>query len=508
MGNRLSSSATATNSTHAKTTHVGSITGNQQNHKNKVNVNVTNTRSSSTQHISHTHTNLELHKLLSYSIDSCNGYIQKKCIINNCYILLRVLTESLFGYVVVGCDINDCNKTVCIKISNKLLCEKRESVRGDDVLDNVKREAAIMYHLQLNQLNNITTKQHNLIDILDETDCGSVNSDADHEILNNHDRSSPTVSLSTHNSHKNSETKIYGQLIKHPKMKYALYSKYLCKLINEIEDNEIHCLISEYCSGSDLFDIIMLRGAFNNNCAAYIFKQLCMSVKYMHSRNIAHLDLSLENLCLTNNGDIRIIDFGSAAMHPADCAAQQLAQYGCSVRPSNKCIPQNKKHLIHTTTFPCIATRRAPGKKPNVSPEIYNGRDDWFGTKNEIYDAYKADIWSLGIILYTILTGYPPFNVPSLEDDAWFRLIYTGDWLDPVIKSKKIGNAYRDVDENALQLINTILKPEHQRPSIDDILNSTWLNCIHHFSNEQIHQVCQQKQQLAILRPITLQQYL
>lgn len=481
--------------------------------------------SHTTHNISHTHSNTELYKLLAYSIDRCNGYIQQQCIIHYRYILHKVLIESLFGYVVVGSDINNYQSAVCIKISNKALCEKHQSVRGDNVVDNVKREAAMMYYLQLNELNTCNKQHGSTIQMLDDTDCGSDNSDDDREILCDLSRlstSSSTVSLhdqhtinnyNTSNSctprkhQHNTKSDISNdnhqqQLIQQHKLKYSQYSKYLCKLVGEIEDNETHCLVSEYCNGSDLFDVILRSGALDNNIAIYIFKQLCVAVKYMHTRNIAHLDLSLENICLTSTGEIRLIDFGSAAIHPLDNNSSQLAQYGYSIQP----IVQNNNQLVGTNTFPCIPTRRKPGKKAYMSPEIYSGRDGWLGNKNESFDAYSVDIWSLGVILYTMLTGHPPFSVPSPNDDAWFRFIYTGRWLHAESRLKKNSGIYRDVDENALQLINSILKPQHQRPSIDDILNSTWINSINYLNNTQIHKLHKQTQKLAIVQPITLQQ--
>jgi len=133
--------------------------------------------------------------------------------------------------------------------------------------------------------------------------------------------------------------------------------------------------------------------------------------------------------------------------------------------------------LTHNTTtfFPCVPARRKPGKKAYMAPELFSGRDGWLGSSNTFFDAYASDCWALGVILYTLLSSHPPFELPDPNCDSWYRFIYTGRWLHPESRLKKNSSIYRHLNEDALQLINSILKPQHQRPNIDEILASPWL---------------------------------
>jgi len=83
------------------------------------------------------------------------------------------------------------------------------------------------------------------------------------------------------------------------------------------------------------------------------------------------------------------------------------------------------------------------------------------------------------------------------------KALYTGRWLHAESRLKKNSGIYRDLDEDALQLINAILKPQHQRPTIDDILNNAWLNTTNNLTDEQISKGNKQAARLAIVQPIS-----
>ena len=104
--------------------------------------------------------------------------------------------------------------------------------------------------------------------------------------------------------------------------------------------------------------------------AKFIFRQVLDGIKYLHSKNIYHRDIKLENLIINENNTVKIIDFGFAT------------------------ITQKTKLL----NFFC-------GTPSYMPPEIVQ-KKDYFGE--------SADIWSSGILLYTILCGSFPFRGNSL----------------------------------------------------------------------------------------------
>ncbi|KAH9684162.1 CBL-interacting serine/threonine-protein kinase 1 [Citrus sinensis] len=124
-----------------------------------------------------------------------------------------------------------------------------------------------------------------------------------------------------------------------------------------------------------------------------LFQQLIDGVSYCHNKGVFHRDLKLENILLDSKGNIKISDFGLSAL------PQHFRDDG----------------LLHTTC----------GSPNYVAPEVLANRG---------YDGATSDIWSCGVILYVILTGYLPFDDRNLA--VLYQKIFRGDfklpkWLSP-----------------------------------------------------------------------------
>ena len=188
--------------------------------------------------------------------------------------------------------------------------------------------------------------------------------------------------------------------------------------INQILQNEKnHYIIMEYCENGELFDYITKKGKLNEKTSSKFFYQLINGISYIHSQNFSHRDLKPENLLLTKNNTLKIIDFGLS--HPFSLQTDLL---------KSKC-----------------------GSPSYTAPEILRG---------ELYDGFKSDIWSCGVILYAMLCGYLPFigeNKKSL-----FKNIINCKFDIPIYISK-----------DARKLIKGILVSDpDKRFTIDDIKNN------------------------------------
>ena len=134
----------------------------------------------------------------------------------------------------------------------------------------------------------------------------------------------------------------------------------ILKIYEVVEDNFSYHIISEVCTGGDLFDRLMAGERFSETVVAGYMRQILSAVAYCHERNIVHRDLKPENLLLlTSNPDslLKVIDFGI----------------------SSKLLP---KHMLRTAT----------GTLYYMAPEVLDER------YNE-----KCDVWSCGVIMYILM---------------------------------------------------------------------------------------------------------
>ncbi|XP_061373095.1 CBL-interacting serine/threonine-protein kinase 5-like [Gastrolobium bilobum] len=179
-------------------------------------------------------------------------------------------------------------------------------------------------------------------------------------------------------------------------------------------------MVVEYVKGGELFAKVT-KGKMREDEARKYFQQLISAVDFCHSRGVTHRDLKPENLLLDENEDLKVSDFGLSAL------PDQRRSDGMLVTPC--------------------------GTPAYVAPEVL---------KKIGYDGSKADIWSCGVILYALLSGYLPFQGENV------MRIYR--------KSFKADYAFPDwISTGAKNLISKLLvvDPE-KRYSIPDIMKDPW----------------------------------
>jgi serine/threonine protein kinase len=185
-----------------------------------------------------------------------------------------------------------------------------------------------------------------------------------------------------------------------------------------MEDDSSHYLIFEYCNGGELFDFITSRSHVAEPLAKRLFKQIVLAVNYLHSQNVIHRDLKPENLLLTQTVSVKIIDFGLA-----NARADQPLRDRCG--------------------SPCY-----------IAPEALLGEE---------YMGVPADIWSLGVILYTLVDGSLPWNYR--DSTQMLDQITKGEFPMPAT-----------ISPACQALLRGILNPDPaQRFTAEMILTHPWL---------------------------------
>jgi len=185
-------------------------------------------------------------------------------------------------------------------------------------------------------------------------------------------------------------------------------------------------LVMELVTGGELFNKIVEIGAYSEQIAKDLVRQIIHGVKYLHSLNIAHRDLKPTNLLLKapDSNEIKIADFGLSKILGPD----SMMQTAC-------------------------------GTPIYVAPEVLKG---------EGYDK-EVDLWSVGVIMYILLCGFPPFFDDGENMGQLFEQIMAGDFDFP-------DPYWTDIDESAKNLIEHLLVVEpSKRYTADEALAHPWL---------------------------------
>ncbi|KAK2757071.1 hypothetical protein FQN54_005040 [Arachnomyces sp. PD_36] len=221
---------------------------------------------------------------------------------------------------------------------------------------------------------------------------------------------------------KGNEQMVYDELA----MLERLHHPHIVKFHDWFESRDKYYIVTQLAIGGELFDRICDYGKFTEKDASQTIRQVLDAVNYLHERNVVHRDLKPENLIyLTKNPNSELVlaDFGIAKMldSPSEVLTTMAGSFGYAA--------------------PEVMQRKGHGK--------------------------AVDMWSLGVITYTLLCGYSPFRSENIND---------------LIEECQDGHIvfheryWRDVSDDAKNFIVSLLQPDpNRRPSSQEALKHTWL---------------------------------
>ena len=201
----------------------------------------------------------------------------------------------------------------------------------------------------------------------------------------------------------------------------------IVKYFGIFEDDHFIHIVMEYLKGHDLSKIISLKNYndFNENQMGIIIQQLLKALSFIHSKNIIHRDIKPENILFSDKRNLyslKLIDFGLAANSDQD------------------------KKTVGTPSY--------------MSPEMIDGES-----------TFESDIWSVGVIVYQMLTGELPFE--GKKDDNFKTLhekIKKENYDTKILDDKDCSEEVKDFINKALQ------KNIKNRLTVDEALNHPWIN--------------------------------
>jgi serine/threonine protein kinase len=201
-------------------------------------------------------------------------------------------------------------------------------------------------------------------------------------------------------------------------------------LDSRILPDQIECVL-EYCP-LDLFELYETslnspEGKLATAQVQQIFCQVLRALGHLHTRGIAHLDVSLENVLLDHQGEAKLTDFGAAAR----------------IRRGNR------KPL------------KFVGKVAYMPAEMY---------AHTAVDACKVDAWCVGMILFNLLLGFPPYELP-VETDTRFKFI-KDHGVAELVRAWGVAD---QLPEGALDLLDSLLAPTSCRMTVLEALQHPWV---------------------------------
>ena len=199
----------------------------------------------------------------------------------------------------------------------------------------------------------------------------------------------------------------------------------ILKIIDFYSKVKKYYIITEYCPEGELFNEIIKMGRFDEGQTAFIINQILKAISYCHRNQIIHRDIKPENIMITKrekNGclQVKLIDFGTA----------KIFEKG-----------QSENRYVGSSYY--------------MAPEVLKRK----------YDE-KCDLWSIGVILYILLTGRPPFD--GNDDEEILKNVEIGVY-------DKTSYPFPSLSSYAKDLINKLLQYDaKKRISAEEALEHQW----------------------------------
>lgn len=222
---------------------------------------------------------------------------------------------------------------------------------------------------------------------------------------------------------RGNEQMVYDEL----EMLQRMQHPHIVKFHDWFESRDKYYIVTQLATGGELFDRICEKGKFTEKDAAETIRQVLDAVNYLHDNNVVHRDLKPENLLYLStdvNSSLVLADFGIAKM-------------------------LDSKNEVLTTMA---------GSFGYAAPEVMLKKGH----------GKPVDVWSMGVITYTLLCGYSPFRSENLAD---------------LIEECKHGRVifheryWKDVSKEAKEFITQLLQPDpNKRPTSENALEHIWLS--------------------------------
>ncbi|KAH8105209.1 Pkinase-domain-containing protein [Cristinia sonorae] len=207
--------------------------------------------------------------------------------------------------------------------------------------------------------------------------------------------------------------------IREAALSMLLHHPYICGMREMIVHQHHYYMVFEYVNGGQMLDYIISHGRLRERVARKFARQIGSALDYCHKNNVVHRDLKIENILISQTGNIKIIDFGLSNLYDP---------------------------VHHLSTF-C-------GSLYFAAPELLNAK---------VYTGPEVDVWSFGVVLYVLVCGKVPFDdqsMPALHAKIKRGLVEYPVWLSAECKHL---------------LTRMLVTNPAARASLTEVLNHQWM---------------------------------
>ena len=198
----------------------------------------------------------------------------------------------------------------------------------------------------------------------------------------------------------------------------------IARLLEVFENKGNIFCVMEYAKEGDILNLIRNQGPLDEKTARFIIIQVAHGLKHCHSKNVLHRDIKLDNVLLSDNYTAKLCDFGISRVVKKD----EIIFEDC-------------------------------GTPAYTAPELVSGKG---------YSGFQADVWSMGIMLFVMVTGKMPFKDKSMSQEILHQLILKGDFSFP---------PEINLSEDLKHLISRMLCVDPSvRITIDQIISDQWFD--------------------------------
>lgn len=239
---------------------------------------------------------------------------------------------------------------------------------------------------------------------------------------------------------------IEKQIIREIEIQSNILHENCLALYGWFQDDQNVYLILEYAAYGELYKILTKMKRIDDKLASYYIYQVAMALKHLHEKHLIHRDLKPENILIHLNQKIKLADFGWSSYINNNYNHNQGGRDGSGVSSGNNDINISNNHTSNRRTTMC-------GTLDYLPPEMVEAKQ---------HDEH-VDVWALGVLLYELLVGHPPFEEKHAGDT--YKRIARVDFSIP---------SY--VDEDARDLVERLLVYDpQQRLALQDVAVHGWV---------------------------------